>query len=157
MTTDTKPTSENFPVTVLAQYIKDFSFESPNAPQIFAPSQAAPEIQMNVNLNTKSVGQNNYEVALTLKLEARIEGKVGFIAELTYAGVFVVPPMPEDHLKLFLLVEAPRVLFPFARSSMTNNIRDGGFPYVMIQPVDFMSLFIANKNNVGSMSAVGAA
>jgi len=157
MTTSPEPRPENFPVTIAAQYIKDFSFESPNAPQIFAPTQSAPEIQMNVNLHTRGVASNNYEVLLMLKLEAKLDNKTAFIAELTYGGVFTVPAMPEEHLKLFLLVEAPRVLFPFARAAMTNAIRDGGFPYVMIQPVDFMALYIANKGNVGTMPAAGAA
>lgn len=160
MTTQTPPADpqkNNIPITVTAQYIKDFSFESPNAPQVFAPSQSAPEIQMNVNLQTRGLSPNNYEVLLVLKLEAKLEGKVAFIAEITYGGVFVLPAMPEEHLKLFLLVEAPRILFPFARSALTNAIREGGFPYVMIQPVDFMALFMANKNNVGTMPAAGAA
>ncbi len=110
-----------------------------------------------MNLQTRGIGPNNYEVLLVLKLEAKVEGKVAFIAELAYGGVFVVPQMPEEHLKMFLLIEAPRILFPFARAALTNTVRDGGFPYVMIQPVDFMALYMANKNNVGAMSAAGAA
>ena len=157
MTPSPEAPADRFPVTVQAQYIKDFSFESPNAPQIFAPTQAAPEIQMNVNLQTRGLGPNNYEVVLILKLEAKLEGKTAFIAEMVYGGVFVLPQIPEEQLKLFLLVEAPRILFPFARSALTNVIRDGGFPYMMIQPVDFMALYLANKDNVGTMPAVGAA
>lgn len=157
MTTSSEPRAEGFQVAVNAQYIKDFSFESPNAPQIFAPMSAPPEIQMNVNVQTRGLASNNYEVLLTLKLEAKMEGKTAFIAELTYGGVFTVPSMPDEQLKLFLLVEGPRILFPFARAAMTNAIRDGGFPYVMIQPVDFMSLYVANKGNVGTMPTAGAA
>lgn len=157
MTTPPAAPPEGLPITVNAQYIKDLSFESPNAPQIFAPMAKPPEIQMNVNVQTRALAANNFEVLLTLKLEAKIEAKTAFIAELTYGGVFAVPSMAEEHLKIFLLVEAPRILFPFARAAMTNTIRDGGFPYVMIQPVDFMALYLANKDNIGTMPTAGAA
>jgi preprotein translocase subunit SecB len=157
MTTPADLSASARPITVAAQYIKDFSFESPNAPQIFAPTQSAPEIQMNVNLQTRSLQTNNYEVVLSMKMEAKIEGKTAFIAELAYAGVFVLPAMPEDQVRLFLLVEAPRILFPYARASLTGVVREGGFPYVMIQPVDFMALYLANKDNIGTMPAAGAA
>ncbi|MDP9127391.1 MAG: protein-export chaperone SecB [Pseudomonadota bacterium] len=153
----TDPRPEGFQVTVQAQYVKDLSFESPNAPQIFAAMSAPPSIQMTVNVQTRSTGGDKYEVVLVLKIEAKIESKTAFIAELAYGGVFSVPAMPEDQLKIFLLVEGPRILFPFARSALSNAIRDGGFPYVIIQPVDFMALFLANRNNVGTMPAAGAA
>jgi preprotein translocase subunit SecB len=149
--------SAGTPVTVAAQYVKDFSFESPNAPQIFTPTQIAPEITMGVNVHTRNMQGSNYEVLLALKLEAKLEGKTGFIAELVYGGVFVLPTMPEDQLRLFLLVEAPRLLFPFARGILANAVREGGFPHVMINPIDFMGLYLANKNNVGTMTAAGAA
>jgi preprotein translocase subunit SecB len=148
---------QNFPVTVNAQYIKDFSFENPNAPQIFTPSQNAPQLTMNVNVQSRNVAPNSFEVALTLKIESTVEGKTAFISELVYAGVFTLPEMPEEHLKLFLLVEAPRILFPYARAALTNTIRDGGYPYVMIQPVDFMALYLANQGNISTMPTVGAA
>lgn len=161
MTTEATPAADTpqpgMPITVGAQYIKDFSFESPNAPQIFAPSQAQPQIEMGVNLQTRGVSPNTYEVLLMLKLDTRVEGKTAFIAELTYGGLFTLPVMPEDQLKMFLLVECPRILFPFARSIMMSAIRDGGFPFVMINPVDFMALYLANKDNIGTMPAAGAA
>jgi preprotein translocase subunit SecB len=145
------------PVTITAQYVKDFSFENPNAPQIFAPSQSAPEIAMGVNINTRTVGANGYEVLLSLKIDAKLEGKVAFISELVYGGIFSLPALPEEQLRLFLLVEAPRLLFPFARSILTTAVRDGGFPQVMIAPIDFYSLYLSNKDNIGSMPAAGAA
>ena len=145
------------PVTVAAQYVKDLSFESPNAPQIFTPTQTAPEITMGVNVHTRNMQGSNYEVLLALKLEAKIEGKTAFIAELVYGGVFVLPQLPEDQLRFFLLVEAPRLLFPFARSILAGAVREGGFPHVMINPIDFLGLYLANKNNVGTMTAAGAA
>lgn len=128
-------------VAVHAQYIRDFSFESPNAPHIFAPSQSQPAIEMNVQVQTRKLEGNNYEVVLLTKLDAKIETKTAFIVELDYAGIFEVPPMPEDHLKAFLLIEAPRLLFPFARSIVANAIRDGGFPQVLINPIDFAAMY----------------
>jgi preprotein translocase subunit SecB len=164
MTTESTPASApstapdaGMPVTITAQYIKDFSFENPNAPAIFAATNAAPEIGMGVNVQTRGVAENTYEVLLALKLEAKLETKTAFIAELVYGGVFVLPKLQEEHLRLFLLVEAPRMLFPFARATLSLAIRDGGFPHVMINPIDFMSLYLANKDNVGSMPAAGAA
>jgi preprotein translocase subunit SecB len=149
--------SQPVPVTITAQYIKDFSFENPNAPQIFAPSQAAPDISMGVNVHTRALGASAYEVLLALKIEAKLQGKTAFISELVYGGVFTLPQMPEEQLRLFLLIEAPRLLFPFARGVLSTAIREGGFPQVIISPIDFYSLYLANKDKVGSMPAAGAA
>ncbi len=164
MTTDTgaaAPSIPNpapgMPVTISAQYIKDLSFESPNAPQVFSTANVTPEINMGVNLQTRSLAQNTYEVLLSLKIEAKLQDKTAFIAELVYGGVFVIPELTEEHLRLFLLVEAPRMLFPFARSILMNAVRDGGFPHVMINPIDFLGLYMANKGNIGSMVTAGAA
>ena len=132
-------------VVVSAQYIKDFSFESPNAPQIFAPTTTPPEMQMGVNILTRTLAENTYEVVLANKMEARLEGKTAFIVELAYAGVFTLPTMPEAQLKMFLLIECPRILFPFARNIMMTTIRDGGFPQVMISPIDFAELYAKNQ------------
>lgn len=150
-------TPASVPITVSAQYVKDLSFENPNAPQVFAPSQSAPQIEIGVNVQTRSIGEPNYEVVLSLKIEANSEGKTVFIAELAYAGVFGLPAMPDDQLRFFLLVECPRILFPFARSVLANAVRDGGFPNIMINPIDFMGLYMANKDNIGTMPVAGAA
>jgi preprotein translocase subunit SecB len=151
------PPAGSMQIGIGAQYIKDFSFESPGAPQIFAPTQTAPELNIGVNVHTRGMGENAYEVLLALKLDTKLGGKTAFIAELTYGGVFMIPALPEDQLKMFLLVEAPRLLFPFARSIIANVVREGGFPPVMINPIDFMALYLANKDNIGTMPAAGAA
>lgn len=144
-------------IGVNAQYIKDFSFESPNAPQIFAPNQSPPELNMGVNVRTRPTGDHQHEVLLMLKLEAKLSGKTAFIAELTYGGIFTLPQLPEEQVKLLLLIECPRLLFPFARAIMADAVRDGGFPQILITPIDFGMLYQANKNNVGTMTAAGAA
>lgn len=144
-------------VGIGAQYIKDLSFESPGAPQIFTATQATPEISVSVNVLTRGVVENTYEVTLLLKIEAKIEARSAYIAELAYGGVFVLPPMAEENLKLFLLVEAPKLLFPFARAIVANTVREGGFSPLMLSPIDFMMLYRANKDNLGVMATAGAA
>jgi preprotein translocase subunit SecB len=145
------------PIAITAQSIKDFSFENPNAPRIFAPTQATPEISMGVNVQTRNLNPGAYEVLLSLKIDAKLEDKTAFISELVYAGIFTVPEMQEEHLRVFLLVEAPRLLFPFARGIFMDALRDGGFPQIMVQPIDFYSLYLANKDKIGAMPTQGAA
>ena len=148
--------AEPVQITVNVQYVKDFSFESPHAPHIFGPSTAAPTINMGVNAQTRNLAPNTYEVLLMLKMEASLENKTAFIAELSYGGVFSIPNMPEDQLKMFLLVEGPRLLFPFARSIIANAVRDGGFPQMLINPIDFLTLYQTSSSQI-SAPAVGSA
>jgi preprotein translocase subunit SecB len=147
---------ESLQLGVSAQYIKDLSFESPAAPQIFAAPQTPPELNLGVNVRTRPL-TGAHEVILMLRLEAKIAGKPAFIAELSYGGVFVLPALEEERLKFVLLVECPRLLFPFARAILINVIREGGFPQILLAPVDFAALYQANKNHVGAMIAAGAA
>jgi preprotein translocase subunit SecB len=141
---------------VNAQYIKDLSFESPAAPQIFSSMQTPPELNLGVNVRTRPL-TGAHEVLLMLRLEAKLEGKPAFIAELTYGGVFVLPPVPEDQLKSLLLIECPRLLFPFARAILIDAVREGGFPQILLAPIDFATLYQANRENIGAMTAMGAA
>ena len=142
-------------LVISAQYIKDFSFENPNAPQIFSPSSATPDMQMGVNILTRTLAENTYEVILANKMETRLEDKMAFIIELAYAGIFSLPPMPEAQIKMALLIDCPRLLFPFARSIMMGVLRDSGFPQVMINPIDFAALYASNQDS-GTVKA-GAA
>ncbi len=128
-------------ITVHAQYVRDFSFESPSAPQIFAPTQAVPQINVGVNVQTRKLEADIFEVMLLLKLEAKLEDKTAFIAELAYGGVFGLAGLAEDRLQLFLFIDAPHMLFPFARTILANAVRDGGFPQVLINPIDFAGLY----------------
>lgn len=152
-----QPKQAPIQIGVSVQYIKDFSFECPNVPQIFAPTQNPPDIDMGVNVHTRPLADKTYEVLLMLKMEVRFDGKAAFIAELAYGGVFTLPAMPEDQLKLVLLIECPRILFPFARSVMANAVRDGGFPQILINPIDFAALYQANKDSLGTLTTAGAA
>lgn len=130
-------------IAINVQYIKDFSFENPNAPQIFAPSQLPPALNLGVNVQTRKLADNTHEVLLMLKLEAKHEDKVAFISELAYGGVFTIPAVSDEQLRIILLVEAPRLLFPFARAVIGNAIRDAGFPQLFINPIDFGALYMA--------------
>lgn len=139
------------PLIVNGQYIKDLSFESPNSPGILAELQGKhPEININVNVKSGKIeGQpahNLYEVVLEIRSEMKLDGKVGFIAELQYAGVFTLN-VPEEHLSAFLLIECPRLLFPFARAILADVTRDGGFVPLLLQPIDFVGLYQQSVQN----------
>ncbi|MFC1673022.1 protein-export chaperone SecB [Pseudomonadota bacterium] len=135
------------PMLLNGQYIKDLSFESPNAPGILSNLQGAqPDVNINVDVSANKLegGDDNlYEAVLEIKAEMKIEDKVGFIFELQYAGVFTLN-VAEEHLSPMLLIECPRMLFPFARNIVAETTRDGGFMPLMLQPLDFAAMFQQN-------------
>ncbi|HAX90967.1 MAG TPA: protein-export chaperone SecB [Rhodospirillaceae bacterium] len=143
-------------ISVHAQYVRDFSFESPNAPQIFAQGATPPALDMGVNVQTRNLEPHVFEVMLLLKLEAKVADKTAFIVELAYGGVFGLPEMPEEQVKLFLLVEAPRLLFPFARNIVAGAVRDGGFPQVLINPIDFAAMYMQQHGAMAQAPAGSA-
>jgi len=160
MTDQTAPNTSqptNIQIGMGAQYIKDFSFENPHAPQIFGELQTQPQMAMDVNVMSRGTGEGVFESVLKIRLESKLGTKTAFIVEIAYAGLFSLPEIPEDQIKLFLLVEAPRLLFPFARSIIANAVREGGFPNIAIQPIDFMALYASQRGTVGAMSTAGAA
>ena len=129
------------PIQVNAQYIKDLSFEVPGAPHVFAEiAGAQPELSVRVDLNAQPLGGNVFEVTLILAADAKANGKTAFIVELTYAGLFQIN-VPEEHLQPVLLIEAPRLLFPFARNIIASVTQEGGLPPLMLQPIDFATLY----------------
>lgn len=154
---EAQPQTVNIAIGLGAQYIKDFSFENPNAPHIFNELNVQPQMALDVNVQSRGLGGGAYESVLKIKLDSKLNGKTAFIAELAYAGIFTLPDLPEDQIKLFLLVEAPRLLFPYARAIVSNAVREGGFPNIALQPIDFMSLYASQKDSVGAMMPEGAA
>ncbi len=126
---------------VLAQYVKDLSFENPGAPTSLQGQQKAPAININVNVNANPLTQSNYDVVLTLNARAESDGKVLFNLELLYGGVFHVEGFPQEHMLPLLFIECPRILFPFARQIVADATRHGGFPPLMIDPIDFAQMF----------------
>ena len=127
-------------VIVNAQYIKDLSFENPRAPQSLFQQSGPPEVEINVDVKARNLAPDNYEVVLTVNSTARSGGEPVFIVELAYAAVVTVRNTPEAMLPAMILVETPRIIFPFARAVIANATRDGGFPPLMINPIDFAEL-----------------
>lgn len=156
------------PLVVNIQYVKDLSFEVPGAPQIFTRLRSQPSVNINLDVQARRVqeGQDVYEVLLMIRAEAQeapassgdgsgngqapITPPVTvFVAELTYAGVFTLTGLPENAVEPVLLVECPRLLFPFARNLLADVTREGGFPPVLLQPIDFVALWQARRAQAG--------
>ena len=129
------------PVSIGAQYIKDLSFESPSAPAVFSMLQNnSPDIQINVDVSANKLQENTYEVILLIKAQCTTGETTAFILELSYGGIFGINAAEEHHRPL-LLIECPRLLFPFARNIVADATRDGGFPPLMISPLDFVDMY----------------
>jgi preprotein translocase subunit SecB len=126
---------------ILGQYLKDLSFENPNAPQALAPKQNQPDINISVNVNARNLAPTDFEVELHLDAKATSEGKVVFASELLFAGVFRMENFPANMLHAAVLIECPRMLFPFARQILADATRNGGFPPLMLDPIDFASMY----------------
>lgn len=131
-------------VGILAQYVKDLSFENPNAPRSFQ-SQGQPQIEINVNVQARRAGEDMFEVDLKIEASAKTEGQTSFIVDLLYGGLFGLRNVPDEALEPFLIVEAPRILFPFARRIIADVTRDGGFPPLLLEPIDFAALYMAQR------------
>jgi len=127
-------------VGFISQYVKDLSFENPRAPAIYQV-QTAPEIDVQFNIATNQVADEVHEVVLKIEIRAEAESQTAFIVELSYAGLFGLRNVPQEHLRPFLLGEAPMMLFPFARRVVSDAIRDGGFQPLLLDPVDFRMLY----------------
>jgi len=127
--------------SVVAQYSKDFSFENPNAPQSLMQQQQQPQIGIQINVNPKQISPTDYEVELKLEGKAELSGTVLFAFDLNYAGVFRMTNIPQESLGPLLMIECPRLLFPFAREIISNAISNGGFPPLMLHPIDFVALY----------------
>lgn len=128
-------------VGVLAQYVKDFSFENPNAPAVYQ-WQGQPQMDVQFNIGTQVVGPDVHEVVLKVEIAAQSSEGVAFRLELLYAGLFALRNIPEEQLQPFLLAEAPRILFPFARRVIADAVIDGGFPPLLLDPIDFGGLYM---------------
>jgi preprotein translocase subunit SecB len=137
-----KPADEARPlINVMSQYVKDFSFENPNAPASLQLASNQPEIKVNVEVNAEGLKDGSYEVVLHISARAETGGTLAFMTDLTYAGQFAVTNASREMLPAILLIECPRMLFPFARRVIADATRDGGFPPLLLNPIDFLSLF----------------
>jgi preprotein translocase subunit SecB len=140
-TTNGGQAQDNQPqLTVLAQYIKDLSFENPNAPQSLMGGQQ-PQINIQINVGAKPLSDTDIEVTLKLEGKAEHEDKLLFGFELDFAGIFRIRNVPQENLQPLVLIECPRLLFPFAREIVATTVRNGGFPPLLLDPVDFAALY----------------
>ncbi|WP_174298646.1 protein-export chaperone SecB [Sphingomonas bacterium] len=128
-------------VGLISQYVKDLSFENPNAPGIYQ-NQQPPQIDVQFNIGTLQVADEVHEVSLKVEVRAEIAGTVAFIVDLTYAGLFGFRNVPAEQIQPYLLTEGPRLIFPFMRRVVADTIRDGGFPPLLLEPIDFNQLFM---------------
>ncbi|ENN84313.1 protein-export protein Sec B [Rhizobium freirei PRF 81] len=144
-------------LSILAQYTKDLSFENPGAPRSLQARENAPDININVNVNANPLSDEDFDVVLTLNAEAKDGERVLFHTELVYGGVFRVTGFPQEHMLPLLFIECPRLLFPFARQIIADVTRNGGFPPLMIDPIDFAQMFtqrMAEEQARAQVSAV---
>ena len=125
---------------VLAQYVKDLSFENPNAPQSLQQN-VQPQINIMVNVSAKPLNPGDFEVELRLEGKAEASGSVMFNVELVFAAAFRIQNIPEENLQPVLMIECPRLLFPFAREIIATSVRNGGFPPLLLDPIDFVALY----------------
>ena len=162
-TTQGAPPPGSMPLTINIQYVKDISFEVPGAPGVYMQPQGQPQVNLNLDVQASRLDPNQhvYEVSLVIRAEAKQTAPPGpngqapapvddsaptlFVAELTFSGVFTLGAVPENAIEPLLLVEAPRLLFPFARNILADITRDGGFPPVFLQPLDFVALWQSRR------------
>jgi preprotein translocase subunit SecB len=147
------PQPQGQQLIVNAQYIKDLSFENPRAPHSLRQQTAQPAVEINVDVKAQSLGAENYEVVLTIKSSAKIQEETLFMIELTYGAVITVRNVPQELLSAVVLVETPRLMFPFARNIVAETTRDGGFPPLMINPIDFSELLRRNAAQAAAQPA----
>jgi preprotein translocase subunit SecB len=135
-------------VTILAQYIKDLSVENPSAPQVYQ-WQVQPSLDVQFNINVQSAADEVHEVSLKIEVTARSDNGVHFAVDLAYAGLFGLRNVPEEALQPFLLIEAPRLLFPFARQIVAEAVSSSGFPPLLLDPIDFTSAYMSQVQAQG--------
>ena len=129
------------PLSVNLQSLKDLSFESPRAPQVFVTQGPQSQVGVNVRVDGRAVGENTYEITLHLEVGATAGDDQVFLLEMDYAGIFTVGAVPPQVLGPLMMIEAPRMLFPFARQIISNVVASGGFPPLLINPIDFADLY----------------
>jgi preprotein translocase subunit SecB len=144
------------PLTVLAQYLKDLSFENPRAPGVFG-SATQPQNAATVTVQLHHLGERAYEVVLNMRIDATVGGEAAYVVELAYGGVFALGKVAPEMIEPLLMVEAPRLLFPFARSVAALATREGGFPQILISPIDFAALYRGHRRQQAAQAGAAAA
>ena len=140
---------------VMNQYVKDLSFENPNAPAAVRPDQPTPDVEIGVDVNARALGNDQYEVELSCSATAKRAGEVAFVVETNYAGLFLIQGIPPEQMEGVLLVAAPQLLFPFARQVIATAVRDGGFMPLMLEPLDFAGMYQMQKARAAQAQQAG--
>jgi len=133
-------------IRVLAQYIRDLSFENPRAPDSLNIGASPPQMEIGVEMNARGRPDGYFEVDLKLTAAAQREGVSVFHCELVYGGLFQITGVPESEMEPVLMTECPRFLFPFARQIVSDMSAQGGFPPFMLDPIDFTGIYLAQRN-----------
>lgn len=139
-----------FHARVLAQYIKDLSFENPNIARLLSGPGDSPNLKLEVNVNAQKMGDNVYESAIEMKAQAESKAGTIYDFEIVYAGLFQIEGLPEQALEPFLLVNCPAIIFPFLRRLAADITREGGFPPLLIDPLDFGALYMQKRQQAMS-------
>ena len=139
--------------SLIGQYIRDMSFENPGAPGSIMLGGSNPNFQVGINVGVKKQADDLYAVEITLNAKADREKNVLFNVELIYGGVFRMQNIPEKDLAPLLLVECPRLIFPFARQVLATITQQGGFPPLMMEPVDFQAIYLQNLRSLQDAQA----
>ncbi|MBQ8785152.1 MAG: protein-export chaperone SecB [Alphaproteobacteria bacterium] len=136
--------SQNAALTIHGQFIKDLSLEIPHAPEIFSEIKSAPKMDVHVDVKSEPKGNGMFTSQLDISMTGKVEDKTLFVLELSYMA-FAEVKVPEEHLEPILMVELPRLIFPFARNVITHCLTEGGLPPFMLNPIDFGALYMARK------------
>ena len=140
-------------VSIIAQYIKDLSVENPSAPQVYS-WQVQPSLEVQFNIAINAAAEGVHEVILKIEVSARSENGPHFVVDLSYAGLFGLRNLPDEALQPLLLIEAPRMLFPFARQILAEAVSNAGFPPLLLDPIDFTAAYMAQLQQ-GQQQASG--
>lgn len=132
---------------VTGQYVKDLSFENPSAPHTLVASTDKPKIEVGIDLNAKKMREDLYEVSLRINTKAVLNDKNMFLVDLDYAGLFTLINIPADKIEHILMVDCPFIIFPYARRIISDVTRDGGFPPLMLEPIDFFTMYKRRSEN----------
>jgi preprotein translocase subunit SecB len=138
-------------IRILAQFVRDFSFENPRAPEALRAGAAQPQIDLGVEMNARGRDDGLFEVDLKLSARASREDGPLFVVELLYGGLFQVTGVPGEEMEPVLLIECPRYLFPFARRIISDITSEGGFPPFLLDPIDFAGVYAARKAEEGQI------
>jgi preprotein translocase subunit SecB len=145
MTDTTANGADNLPqIGLIAQYVKDLSFENPNSPGVYQ-WQEQPQIDVNFNISNEQAAEDVYEISVKITAKAVAEAGTAFAVELVFAGLFGIRNVPEEQMRPFLYAEGPRLLFPFARRILADAVQDGGFPPLLLDPIDFGALYMQQQ------------